>query len=121
MTETNNLNPWVKASTFSYIIVAFLNFIIVMVKEGSKSGKDFFINFGKAFGMAHHLYGHIVFLLLIFIIIDVILVYTPLNDILGDIFKINNYDNVSFWVMISTAISALIILVYMFYIYTTEK
>ncbi len=121
MAET--MNPWMKASSISYVIIAILNFIIVILKETSpKDGgfKAFITNFGGTFGLAHHLYGHIVLLLLLFIIFDLLFVYAKLNDSVGKLLKLEDNNSAAKYIIGSTILSAGVILVFMFFVAMSE-
>lgn len=112
-----DMNKWVKGSMLSYIIISILNFIFVILKEGSPAGggfKQFMVDFGGVFGIDHHLYGHIVFLLFTFIILILLFVYVPaVGDGFANAIKMNDYVWAAYHMIIFTALSAIVILGYM--------
>ena len=92
MSKTQTMDPWIKASLLSYVVVSIMNFIIVIMKEENHDFKQFMIDFGDIFGIDHHLYGHIVLLIIVFAAIMLLLVYTPLNDTLAKLIKMDDYE-----------------------------
>jgi hypothetical protein len=91
-----------------------MNFIIVILKEENHSFKDSMVSIGKVFGNEHHLHGHIMLLIIVFAALIVLFVYTPLNDMLSDLIKMDDLQKASFWMLGSTAFSSLVILVYFY-------
>ncbi|MHA1912156.1 MAG: hypothetical protein ACTSYA_10715 [Candidatus Kariarchaeaceae archaeon] len=112
MEKSQIMDPWMKASLLSYVLISILNFIIVIMKEENHDFKGFMIDFGNVFGIDHHLYGHIVLLIILFAAIMILLVYTPLNDILADLIKMDDYQKAMYWIIVTTSITSLIIMVY---------
>ena len=114
MEKSQTMDPWIKASVLSYVIISVMNFIIVILKEEDHGFKDSMVSLGKTFGNEHHLYGHIVLLILVFAALMILFVYTPLNDMISDLIKMDDLKKASYWMMGSTAITSLVILVYFY-------
>ena len=114
MEKSQTMDPWIKASVLSYVLISIMNFIFVILKEENHGFKESMIDFGNVFGIAHHLHGHIVLLIIVFAAVMLLLVYTPLNDMISDLIKMEDYRKAMYWVIISTAVTSLIILVYFY-------
>ncbi|MCG3218595.1 MAG: hypothetical protein KAR35_06295 [Candidatus Heimdallarchaeota archaeon] len=114
MDKSETMDPWIKASVISYILISIMNFIFVILKEENHGFKDSMVDIGKVFGNEHHLHGHIMLLIIVFAAVLLLLIYTPLNDMIADLIKMDDYQKAMYWIMGSTAITSLIILVYFY-------
>ena len=106
----SEMNKWINAGVLSYFILTILSPIIVIGKEFSAGFKGFFVGFGAALGIEHHLYGHIMFLIILFIIMVLLFAYTSIGDKFASLLKLEDYENASKLTFWSTIISTLVIM-----------
>ena len=102
----DGINSWVKAGVITYVIFAIVNPLIVLGKELNADFKGFFINFGGSLGIEHHLYGHIMLLIILFIVFVLLFAFTPLNNSIGGLLKLNDYGSANKYTFWATIISS---------------
>ncbi len=99
MSKDGSMDSWILGSSFAFIIISILNPFIVIGKEKSAGFKDFFVNLGKVLGMEHHLYGHLWFFIILFVIFTLLFAYTTLGESIANALKIDDYAKLAYWVV----------------------